>query len=242
MNEVNWIPFENRLFPNYQKFAWKYYGEKAYQAKHSYIQWLYKENPLSKKNEDFLVGIPKDEKTIVGCIHKMRMLWNYKKDVINISSLHNLMVDEEYRYGTGFMLVMAAITNEEHALMPGVVQPFTEFYKALGYEKVSVLWYRKLLKPFRGILFSSTNKFLNYPAKESYFDQSKLKKLNSKNCRITMSPNDSILEQLTHSMNTHDSEVSSPCWNVEQLRWVCEYYNGTDDFPKGGTSIPPRLS
>ena len=58
MNEVNWIGFKDSLLSGYKKFALDNYGEESYQAKENYINWLYKENPLSVKKEDFYILLP----------------------------------------------------------------------------------------------------------------------------------------------------------------------------------------
>ena len=173
MNDVKWVPFENRYIYKYQRFAENCYGPKSYQVKQNYIDWLYNENPLSLGMEDFLIGVSEVQNHVVGCIHKMRFRWNYQGQLIDLPALHNLMVDKDFRHGIGFMLVMASVANEEHALIPGVEQPFSEFYKKLKYQRVTANWYRKLLKPIRGTVIYASNKFLNYSPKERYFDQSR---------------------------------------------------------------------
>ena len=219
MNEVNWIGFQDSLLSNYQKFARYNYGKKAYQAKENYINWLYKENPLSVIKEDFLVGISNQRKTVVGCIHKMRMHWRYESKVISVPAFHNLMVDKEYRYGTGFILVMAATKNENYALMPGVIQPFTEFYNTLKYQKVSAMWYRKFIKPLSGSIAFFQNKLFNYSTKENYFYDSKLNGISTQNFKTIISPSDDLLEQLVDVLNVNNTKICSPYWTIEQLRW-----------------------
>ena len=219
MNKVHWVPFEDSFFENYQKFTWKHFGELSYQAKKNYIHWLYQENPLSLKKEDFLLGISESQNHVVGCIHKMRLPWNYQKNLIDVPALHNLMVDENYRHGIGFMLVMASVANEQHALMPGVGQPFIEFYQRLKYQKVTASWYIKLLKPFQGGFFYTSNKFFNYSSKARYFDRSKHNHSRSINFSTTTSPDNTMLEQIAGAINLKDPKLISPWWNAEQLKW-----------------------
>ena len=219
MSKVHWVPFEDSFFKNYQKFTWKHFGELSYQAKKNYIRWLYQENPLSLKKQDFLLGVSESENRVLGCIHKMRLLWSYEDGNIEVPALHNLMVDESYRHGTGFMLVMASVANEEHALMPGVGQPFTKFYQALKYQKIDASWYIKPLKPIQGSFFFAANKLLSYRSQARFFNSSQNDNSLFKNWCATLSPGNTMLDQLAGSMNSKDSQVISPWWNTEQLKW-----------------------
>ena len=219
MSKVNWIPFEDTFFKEYQHFAWKCYGQKAYQTKLNYINWLYKENPISLKKEDFLIGVTEEKELVVGCIHKMRLHWRYQGNLIDMPALHNLIVDEDYRNGTGFMLVMASTANEQYGLIPGVSPPFTEFYEKLKYQKVTAQWYRKLLKPLRGLSSYAVNKFMNRTIREAYFSSATHCQTDVNGFTTTVQPDNDLLEQLAVLMNTQDIKTASPFWTTEQLRW-----------------------
>lgn len=218
MNQINWVPFENRFLKNYQEFTKNNYGLNAYQCKENYIKWLYQENPLSKEKNDFLIGINSDNENIVGCIHKMQMEWVLNKETFRVPALHNLVVDSEYRHGIGFMLVMAAVSGEEQALMPGVENPFSSFYKTLKYQKINAFWYRKFLKPTSSGIFLLANKFLKVSAKENYFDSLNAKKINN-NFIVDFSPSKDIMQQIAASLNNHDSQTFAPLWTGEQVKW-----------------------
>jgi hypothetical protein len=219
MSIVNLIPFERSYLEKYQSFARKYYGKSAYQAKTNYIDWLYHENPLSSNYKDFTIAVTETDQ-VVGCIHKMRLAWNYDEHETAVPAVHNLVVDENYRRVTGLRLVQASVAGEQHVFMPGTVsKPLIELFQILKYQKINVLWYRKILRPINGALTYTARKYLNYPKADYYFDPSRLSKFISAKYSVTMLPDNQLLEQLAFLMNSQDEKICSPMWDKEQLRW-----------------------
>lgn len=218
MHEITWIPFSKTYLRNYQDFARKYYGDDAYQAKEDYINWLYRENPLSSDENDFLIGVHTERNILVGCIHKMQMKWAINGKTFSMPALHNLIVDEEHRHGIGFMLVMAAVAGEEQAHMPGVEEPFSNFYKTLKYQKINAHWYRKLLKPISASFLLVTKKMIDRKGSATYFDPEAMIKIDG-NYKVEFSPNKDLLQQIASSLNEKNKDTYAPFWTEEQIKW-----------------------
>ncbi|MFC1485111.1 hypothetical protein ACFL5N_01510 [bacterium] len=217
MEDIKWIPYQDCYLKSYQDFVKNNFGRDAYQSKKKYIDWLYSENPLmiNKKNSDFLVGINK-KKEVIACIHKMRLLWNCQESIVEIPAIHNLMVDKKYRMGIGFMLVINSIIGEEHAFIPGVVQPFSEFYRKLKYQKVNTSWYRYWVKPIQGPFFFVLNRFLKYSPSKFYFN---IKDYELNDYKVTMNPDDKVLQQLVSCLNSENKNTIRPYWTIELIKW-----------------------
>jgi hypothetical protein len=218
MNSVEWLPYESKHLLDYQNFSKNYFGFKSYQSKTNYLDWLYKENPLSINKEDFLIGIENNNNEVIGCIHKMVLSWKINSQILRVPALHNLIVNKNYRNGSGFMLIMKSISNEEKALMPGVIEPFSKFYRSMKCQKISSSWFGQWLKPISGGLYFSAEKILGNSPNGRFFDLSKINLEKNSNYIISMNPDNEILIELADLMNYSD-KIASTFWDMNQLKW-----------------------
>ena len=139
-------PYRDDDEPSYRAFCDREFGPGTYQGRRDYLQWLYVDNPSGKGFTDCLVAAQASGE-IIGCIHKLRMPWQVgPKGAITMPSLHNLMVTEAFRGGTGFFLLRAAVTDESHALVPGVVGNLVQAYERMKYQKIHTRWYRRVVR------------------------------------------------------------------------------------------------
>ena len=218
LNEIDWISYNSSYSRAYRHFARKCFGEQAYQSNKNYIAWLYQENLLSRQEDDFLIGVLEDGR-VIGCLHKMRLNWNYRGNIVEVPAFHNYMVDPDFRHAAGFFLLMKALSNEQHALMPGTGRVTSEIYEKLGFQEAKTSWYLKILRPIHGAFIMSARKFLSRPFRARYFDSPRLEETSSSGFSVTLSPTDDLLEPLVGAMNSHEPEVAAPLWTVEQLKW-----------------------
>jgi len=218
--EIRWAPFEEKYWRAYLQFARQQFGESAYQASERYLCWLYKENPSKGENySDFIIGMTK-ENEIIACIHKMRITWKVNGSNVDIPAIHNLMVTKEYRTGVGLMLIMAAFSGEEHALIPGTAMPVSALYQKLRCQKIDACWYRKVLTPIKGALSLGLHKTFGYRVTDRYFEfiNSRVLNINS-SYKITTAPNHSLMRKLVDGMNVISHAQAFPYWSVEQFHW-----------------------
>ena len=218
MNGIDWVSYNSSHFQAYRDFARKCFGEKAYQSNKNYIAWLYQENTLSRREDDFLIGILEDGR-VIGCLHKMRLNWSYRGKIVEVPAFHNYMVAPDFRHAAGFFLLMKALSNEQHALIPGAGAVTSELYQKLGFQEAKASWYLKTLRPIQAAFLMGARKFLNRPFKARYFDSSRLEKASSSDFSLTLLPTDDLIEQLVEAMNSHEPEVAAPLWTVSQLKW-----------------------
>ena len=218
MSEIDWIPYDSSIFRAYHLFARKCFGKESYQSNENYIAWLYQENPLSRRDDDFLIGLSEDGR-VVGCLHKMRLNWRHQGDSVEVPAFHNYMVDPDFRHAAGFFLLMKALSNEQHALMPGAGSASSELYQKLGFQEAKTSCYFKTLRPIQAAFRMSAQKFLSHSFKKRYFDRSRLETAGSSDFSATLLPTDDLIEELMEAMNSHGPEATVPLWTVEQLKW-----------------------
>lgn len=143
------VKYTNELYSAYKKFAKLNFGRYSYQSQAEYIEWLYNQNPFSGSYDNFLIVL--DEfYNIVGCVHtlafKARSLSN-AENVIDIKSVHNLMVDKNHRNGVGFLLLMSILKQKKPFMVPAVVGDLSKSYKNLGCDTIRCYWGAKSLIP-----------------------------------------------------------------------------------------------
>jgi hypothetical protein len=214
------IPYRDEWFDRYAAFARRSWGGDSYQHSRNYIDWLYRDNPSPDKHEsDFLLAV--DGEQIIGCIHKMRLPWRVGEKTVEIPALHNLIVDEAHRDGTGFMLILRAQGNHEHILIPGVAKPLSEVYVKLKYQRVKASWYRKVVRPVATAMRLVQKRF-KISAPPRYFDARIIEtlRLSHNNIRATLSPDETALSHIATTLNERAaSYAASPKWDVAWLRW-----------------------
>jgi hypothetical protein len=215
------VPFREEHFARYQAFSRRSYGDDAYQATRNYVDWLYRENPSPNKSDsDFLLAITPDQQ-VVGCVHKMRLPWRVGERDVEIPALHNIVVGEQHRTGTGFMLILKIHANHEHALIPGVQAPLNEVFIKLKYQPVSANWYRKLVRPVAAAVRLARGR-MGMPSRETrYFDEATIAATHLPNgIRATRSPDAALLTQLASSVNQRSAGAQArPHWDAKWLAW-----------------------
>jgi len=215
MENIRWVNYEETYYEQYKIFADCEYGKDCYQGTENYLRWLYYENQCSRGYEDLLVGIL-DDGRIIGFIHKMRLPWNINGEITNFPSLHNLVVQKEFRSGAGFWLLKKSIYGEAHALIPGVVQPLSSAYSEMKCQQIQSKWFRQVLSPFMVGLalcyYKLTGKYL--------FNKKFVlsERLNSNNYSVTGSPEIDDLEKIAFYLN-NTSGNDHVVWDTELVRW-----------------------
>ncbi|MDR1998013.1 MAG: hypothetical protein LBQ83_06790 [Candidatus Margulisbacteria bacterium] len=142
---VKIIPYASAYLASYQDFARRNWGKNCYQQSEKYLDWLYRANPYKDPDRPFLIAV--QEQTVVGALHKMRLPWLIDGQKTTVSAIHNLLVDPQYRQGSGLLLITASFQNESQVLCPGVLPPLSEAYKMLRCQEIDALWFRKIIAP-----------------------------------------------------------------------------------------------
>ena len=141
------VPYSGAYLQSYQNFARRNWGERCYQQTEKYLRWLYQENPCADKENPFLILLEPQHNEVVGVMHKMRLPWLIDGQKVLVSSIHNLLVDRNYRRGSGLLLITAALKGETGVLCPGVLPPLSAAYKMLRCQEIDALWFRKIISP-----------------------------------------------------------------------------------------------
>jgi hypothetical protein len=149
---VKIIPYSGEYLKSYQDFARRNWGKRCYQQTEKYLRWLYQENPCADQKKSFLIAVEPRNNKVVGALHKMRLPWLIDGQKILASSIHNLLVDKNYRRGSGLMLITASLKGETGVLCPGVLPPLSEAYKMLRCQEINALWFRKIISPLNAVV------------------------------------------------------------------------------------------
>lgn len=216
MKKIELIPYKSHFLESYQDFAKRNWGQETYKASKNYLNWLYKENPSTNKNEsDFMVAVIEGEK-VVGCIHKMHVFWEIQGKEIEIPAIHNLLVDEKYQAGYGLFLVTAALKGHEHIFVPAVLDPVSEIYEKMHCQSIPVKWYRKVLNPVSTALRFFTKKIVK---KRIYFDESWH---TNDAIKSTTRPNFEVLAKVVKTLKKRKASFAiKPSWDEVWLKWRC---------------------
>ncbi|MDR2430948.1 MAG: hypothetical protein LBD99_01650 [Candidatus Margulisbacteria bacterium] len=139
------LPYREKYLAAYQDFARRNWGQNCYQRSARYLRWLYQDNPCRNNENPFLLLI--EQERVIGTMHKMRLPWLIDGQKVTVSSIHNLLVDRDYRRGSGLMLITASLRDETNVLCPGVLPPLSKAYQMLHCQKINALWFRKIIWP-----------------------------------------------------------------------------------------------
>ncbi|GBR76458.1 hypothetical protein NO2_1000 [Candidatus Termititenax persephonae] len=141
------IPYAPEYLPAYQDLARRGWGKHCYQQTEKYLRWLYHDNPYADKATPFFIALEPSNNKVIGVLHKLRLPWLIDGQKVIVNSMHNLLVDKDYRQGGGLMLITAALKGETNVFCPGVLPPLSNAYKMLRYQEIDVLWLRQLIWP-----------------------------------------------------------------------------------------------
>jgi hypothetical protein len=220
MESLRLEPYDDAMFDAYASFARSQYGAHAYQATRRYLGWLYDENPASSKGRaDFILC--RQGRTVVGCIHKLRLRWRAKGETVEIPTLHNWMMAPEHRKGVGTLLLTGACRGESHALIPGAAGDLAAIYRQLRFEELPLSWYRRVLTPIRGgirYLVTRGGKLrLFSPFRYDHWDGAP----NGAHDEIIVEadPRPEVIETLAATARGGEDEAVRPEWTAESFRW-----------------------
>ena len=220
MSKVHYVNFESQFLDSYKAFARAQFGPMAYQAEESFLTWLYWENPLGACwAEDFPIAVT-DEGTVVACVHTMKLPWCVGGEIRTVAAAHNLMVAPAYRTGIGLTILMSNLKARRNLLVPGIVAPLDYMYRRLGSQEVKSVWYRKVLRPLKGMVQFSLKKIFKRNTRPRYFDK-EFARANGNEGQIVLetAPNDELIHQLVIALNQHYQEHTAPYWNCSLLKW-----------------------
>ncbi len=138
--------FSEKYKKNYSLFSKKNFGFNAYQKNFSFLKNIYEASPYTKGYEDLsIIGCHDSPDTVIGCLHRTRvkLVHSQSGEIVEVSALHNLMVDKNH-YGCGYILLSDALIRDPIFFVPGVVGELDNFYKRVAHYKVCATWYRRI--------------------------------------------------------------------------------------------------
>jgi hypothetical protein len=128
--------------PAYLEFARQAWGSGSVQAQQEHLDWLYRHNPNTRRQEkDLLVMFDGDR--IVGAHHRMRIPWSIQGQAAIVPSLHDLYVLPSHRSGQGSQLILAALGGEANAALFGLSGVSDQIYARLRLPLVPLIWLNK---------------------------------------------------------------------------------------------------
>ena len=215
MHIPEWLPYRDDFFSSYCSLVENEYGRGCYQSSKHYFHWLYSANEYSRGFDDCLIGVV-DGVEVVGCIHKMRLPWLIRGELSYVPTLHNLIIKPKYRTGAGLWLLKKALYGEDHGVVPGVRQPFSEVFRQMKCQPVPSKWFQLPLRYVRGGIALGLHK-LTYGAftQRRYFEN---RDATISGCRLTTSPSTDDLERVAATLNA-SSGRDHVMWDSRLVRW-----------------------
>lgn len=215
MRKVRIVPFESSCRDRYRVFATRSFGTGSYQANPAYLKWLYEENPLGGGDRASLAVAENGE--VVGCVHKMRLLWQFGDDTAPVVAPHNLMVSEEHRNGLGFMILRSAVAGESHVLIPGVTEPLAEIYRKMRYHQLQTRWYRRWLAPAAAAFWFASGRLVDRGARPRYLTNPNGTRAGE--FQVTVAPERELLRSTAEALNRDHATAAAPWWTEETVHW-----------------------
>jgi hypothetical protein len=201
----------------YRRFCQTMFGRDSYQARSTYLDWLYNDNPTGRGLDDCLIAT-EPSGAVVGCIHRLRLPWLVDGRHVDIPSLHNLMIAEAFRGGAGFFMLMRAVKGESHALIPGVTGNLAEAYVRMGYQRVNTRWYRRVLRVDRAV----AQMLLHRLRGRGDRPRGKLAAPSADGLAVSVGPDDATAAEIAAALNANagsDPHVAHVDWSRELVQW-----------------------
>jgi hypothetical protein len=221
MSKVRFIPFEQEHTADYSRFARESWGVDSHQGKPHYLEWLYRENPVTREGEpDFLLAVT-PENDLVGAVHMMNLPWELEGVLTRVPAAHNLYVTEQYRTGTGLYLYLAMMKGQEHVFCPSQMPPLADTLSKLKWQEAEVSWYRRILSPASAALRLARTR-LPGPAPRPITPETIAPSARSLGGGIeaTATPDEQTIAELSASLQNRLAGFSQkPHWTPEVLRW-----------------------
>jgi hypothetical protein len=153
--DVRIVPYAPPWYPGYRALAEREWGPGCHQADPRFLRWA-EANPIASPAEHGTghgpLWLAVDGERVVGCIHAMRLLWQIGDVQLELPSLHDWLVDPDYRTGVGSMLLTNALRGERHAFIPAAAGELEQIYRALRCEAADPMWFYQPLRPTAGAL------------------------------------------------------------------------------------------
>lgn len=214
------VPYNENIFDGYAAFANRAWGEGCHQASRNYLEWLYRANPSANRGfADCLVA--RVGETIVGCIHKMRVVWNSGSEFAEVPALCDWMVEEEYRKGLGLVLLEKVMRAEDHAFHSSAVGPHASIYRRLGCQEIPCCWYRQVLLTVCGTVRYAVDRLggvLGSPdINEKLVALADPRQFAA--VRITMGPTEPECNLMIEALADQEAKSWRPRWTLETFQW-----------------------
>ncbi len=214
-------PYSKDLYPAYAAFANRAWGDGCYQGTRRYLSWLYEStrSPMPRP-EDFLVAVSRG--SVVGCMHKMRLVWKIEGQLVEVPALHNWIVDEQFRSGVGLVLLTKAMRSDKHAYISSAAGDLATVYRKLKCQELQASWYRKVLRPVAGGLRLGLHRLTKYERSTTRVPK-RLARMTSRSTsgpiEIVTDPTERDLEQMCASLSDAAGAASHPHWTAASFRW-----------------------
>jgi hypothetical protein len=220
-SDVRVLPYNHANYAAYAAFANRAWGDGCYQASRSYLSWLYEvERTPMPRPDDFLVALSSG--AVVGCMHKMRVLWKSEGRLVEVPALHNWIVDEQFRSGVGLVLLTKAMRSDRHAYISSAAGDLATLYRKLKCQEVQACWYRKVLRPIAGALRLGLHRLTKYERTTTRVPQRlahMAKRSGAGDVELVTHPTDSDLARLCVSLDAGAGAATRPHWTPDSLRW-----------------------
>lgn len=189
----------------------------SYQASERYMHWLYAANPFDKSPAGLVLL---SEETIVGVIHVMVLPGRAQTEALVIHSLQNLIVDEEFRAGTGQLLVKKALREADIGVFPGVAEPLARTYRVMRYAETKSFWGRRMLDP-KGVALGLLLERLGWSRASLGLERRLRLAPEKERLIISADPTDDRCNQIAKALIARDCNFSTVRidWSPELIRW-----------------------
>jgi hypothetical protein len=206
----------------YLEFARAGWGDDSVQANHSFLAWLYKENPNTRGMErDLLVLV--DGTKIVGAFHRMRVPWRINGKRLIVPSVHDLFVRPSHRTVSGeqclvppgMQVMLAALERETHVALFGLGKVADKIYERMRNPTVQVFWLEKIRSRANAATQMVASR-LGWSVRRGGQINRKITKTSDFEVLRTVDPTpDELVEALTIA----PAAPTYPDWDLASYRW-----------------------
>ena len=131
--------YRDEDYSNYKIFCQNNWGKYCHQSNFTHIQWL-------QSNPSHFINIAVESNRILACFHGFLTPIKNGNKIENYYSLHDLMVDKDYR-GIGLKLMQEGLFQDRPVILSGASGRISRAYKRLGSTKFNSQWYQKFIFP-----------------------------------------------------------------------------------------------
>jgi hypothetical protein len=206
----------------YLQFAGQAFGRDWPQADPLFLRWLYQENPNTRGiARDLLVLM--DNGRVVGAHHRMRLPWLLNGKPCIVPSVHDLSVLPAYRKVAseqrltppGLRIMLAALEEETHVGLFGLVEVVDQIYDRLRVPAVKLFWLEKIRSRIHAGLQLATSRVGLKPHKVAPIERQTTRAGDCEIIRIP-SPHD---DEISEALSLKPQAQSYPDWDLASYRW-----------------------